>query len=53
MTVLRLDGELRAIDSICFHAGGPLVGKGSPLTPHGAMQRTHVAEAVASTPLAD
>ncbi len=25
ITVLRLDGVLRCIDSICFHAGGPLV----------------------------
>lgn len=24
ITVLRLDGALRCIDSICFHAGGPL-----------------------------
>jgi nitrite reductase/ring-hydroxylating ferredoxin subunit len=25
VTVLRLDGQLSCIDSVCFHAGGPLV----------------------------
>lgn len=26
VTVLRMDGMIYCIDSICFHAGGPLVG---------------------------
>lgn len=29
ITVLRLQGQLHAIDSTCFHAGGPLVSQHS------------------------
>jgi nitrite reductase/ring-hydroxylating ferredoxin subunit len=30
VTLLRLEGKVYCIDSVCFHAGGPLVGSHIP-----------------------